>query len=925
MKTGLKFLEIRTLWIAFAWMLCSTLFAEQESLPSRHHNYDWAYQLKEEIQHIPSVTPQASEASSVVPSTNQVKQSSWPRGAPKNLLKPVKPPQSAKRKPSKAPPKPTPGRKPTQDGIGQLQHNQPTTVDVNINLGHEDTPKAATNTPAANVISTQTSRLERLYGGKFERKADRNLQQFGYQIFTQSNEAEFPSGPTPASYVLDSGDEILLTLSGTVDAFHKLTIDRDGVVSIPEFGTLPLAGVRYGDLHDTLLAFLEQHRRNFELKVSLGGRRSIQVNIIGRVKQPGRVEIPALSNPIIALSAAGGIQKDGSLRNIILTRTNADGSPSESVVDLYDFLRNPELAEKYVQLREDDTLYVPAIGPTVGIAGYVQEPGIYEINSDAFSIADALELSGGLTPFSFTPLARIERTIDGRGRKRSDIELTAKGLKEIMKDGELLMIEAVDDKRQSIVRIEGEVARPGDFEYTEGMTLSELIERADGLTIDAYLKQAFISRQIGEPTDVESIPGRGSQQQSRRVLVAQLDKALMKDAAHDFVLMPLDLVTIRPRDAAMVQPVVEIIGSVQRPGTYELTASMRVSELIAIAGNLTPDVYYDEAELIRRYFDSSARQLDVKRYRFNLQEALAPENLNSDDLNPILSNGDKLVIRSLQKAQVRVQISGRVRFPGEYIFPDGAKITDLITAAGGILDDADLRASIFTRQSTKQLQQTRLDHLIERTRRLAEAALERMVQTGRPKEGLAAKIAAIQTQDVLNRAMYKQAQGRIVVPFNTPDFPQTAYNLPLQSGDALTIPHRHSTVSVAGDVFRPVTFIVNDRVAVKDALEKAGGITEMADADLIYVIRANGEVERANSRGGFMRRKTYLYAGDVLLAPTAPMERTMFAKFSDYALLGRQLAEIAVITTNIDEETPVTLVSPYDAEASGVDSSVLVE
>ena len=923
MKTGLHFLEIRTLLIAAACMLSSVLFAKSESTPKPQHNYGWAYQLKEEIQYVPAVAPQANQASSIVPSTNQVKQSAWPRGVPKTLLKPIKPPKTTTRNTAKAAAKTKQHRSQPQTSNQQTTASQPTTVNVNINQGNEEKENIPGLASAAKAVAQKTSQLERLYGGKFDRKADRDLTQFGYQIFSHSNDAEFPTGPTPASYVLGSGDEIILTLSGAVDAFHKLTIDRDGVVSIPEFGTLPLAGTYYGDLHGTLLAFLNQHRHNFELQVSLGGRRSIQVNIIGRVEQPGRVEIPALSNPIIALSAAGGVQKDGSLRNIMLSRTTAEGT-TESVVDLYDFLRSPELAESYVQLRENDTLYVPVIGPTVGIAGYVQEPGIYEINSNSFSIADALELSGGLTPFSFTPLAHIERTVDGRGRKRSDIELTPEGLRETMKDGELLMIEAVDDKRQSIVRIEGEVARPGDFEYTEGMTLSELINRADGLTIDAYMKQAFISRQIGEPSDVETFPGRGSHQQSRRVLVAQLDKALMKDAEHDFVLMPLDLVTIRPRVAAMVQPDVEIIGSVQRAGTYELTASMRVSELIAIAGNLTPDVYYDEAELIRRYFDSSARQLDVKRYRFNLQQALAPENQNSDKLNPVLSNGDKLVIRSLQKAQIRVEISGRVRFPGEYIFPNGAQITDLITAAGGILNDADLRASIFTRESTKRLQQTRLDHLIERTRRLAESALERMVQTGRPKEGLAAKIAAVQTQDMLDRAMHKQAKGRIVVPFNTPNFPYTAYNLPLQPGDTLSIPRRHSTVSVSGDVFRPITFVVNDRIAIKEALKKAGGITEMADEDLIYVIRSNGEIERCKSRG-FLRKKTYLYAGDVLLAPTAPMERTLFAQFSDYALLGRQLAEIAVITTNITEETPITLVSPYDAEASGVDSSVLVD
>jgi hypothetical protein len=93
---------------------------------------------------------------------------------------------------------------------------------------------------------------------------------------------------------------------------------------------------------------------------------------------------------------------------------------------------------------------------------------------------------------------------------------------------------------------------------------------------------------------------------------------------------------------------------------------------------------------------------------------------------------------------------------------------------------------------------------------------------------------------------------------------------------------------------------------------------------LIYVIRSNGEIERSKSKR-FMRKKTYLYAGDVLLAPTRPMERTMMAKFSDIAVLTRQLAEIAVITTNGNKEFDVSLVSPFNSNTSGVDAAVLLK
>ncbi|CAA6690756.1 MULTISPECIES: SLBB domain-containing protein [unclassified Lentimonas] len=888
-------------------LLCSILHANESD------SYDWAYQLREEVQQVPDYTDSNAHKtiqSDVAPTLSQ---EAWPWGTPKNLLNPVEE-VSSRAKPST---RRTNNRLRTNRGSSNSAPS-PSSITVNINNDGEE------QVPESIALADSRSRLEELYSGDFSREASRELEQFGYDVFEPDAVDAFSTGPTPASYIIGAGDTILVTLSGTVDAFHQLTVDQDGLLSIPEFGTVQVAGISYGTLNQHLLSFLQQRRHGFELTVSIGNRRAIQVNIVGRVANPGRIQVPALSNLLVALSAAGGVNKDGTLRNIVLTRPSSQGD-TQIVIDLYDYLRNPGNEKHFPQLQEQDTLYVPAIGSTVGIAGYVQAPGIYEIKQSSFSIGDALQIAGGLTPFSFTPLAQIERTIDGRGRKRCDIELNETGLAAQMLNGELLMIEAVDDQRQSIVRIEGEVARPGDYEYTPGMTISELIERADGLTVDAYIKQAFISRQVGEHSAIEEVPGRSVHHQSKRVLVAQLDKALMRAPEHDLQLMPLDLITIRSRDTAMTQPVVEIIGSVQRPGKYELTASMRVSDLIAIAGNLTPEVYYDEAELIRRHFDAHELKLDVKRYRFNLQEALHPAHHYDNTFNPVLSNGDQLVIRSLQKAQVRVKIGGRVRFPGEYIFPDGAQITDLIKAAGGILDDADLRASVFSRESTRRLQQSRLDNLVERTRRLAETSLQRMVQTGQSKEGLAAKIALEQTEDMLARLDAKSTNGRIVIPFNEPDFPASPYNLPLQTGDTLLIPRSHPTVSVSGDVFRPVTFIVVDGITVQDALEKAGGLTEMADEDLIYVIRANGEIERSKKSRGFIKKKTVLYAGDVLLAPTQPMKRTLGAQFSDIMMLTRQLAEIAVITTNGNKDFDVSLVSPFTPNTPGVDAAILLE
>ncbi|MEX0326953.1 MAG: SLBB domain-containing protein [Puniceicoccaceae bacterium] len=901
----------------FSLLLLGLLAAGcQTSSPETGTNkdpYSWAGRIQEEVQPVPASRPTSGDPISASSDSGYMN-GAWPWGTPRNLMQPIE--EEKRGQPSDFG-KQERGQKQVRGQARDFGGTGP--VIVNVNAEKSEVALQAEGEP---VATNSRSRLEELYEGQFDRKASRDLEQFGYDFFDTNDSSSASTGPVPGEYRIGPGDEIILTLSGGVEAYHSLTVDRDGLLAIPEFGPVSIAGETFAGLHDRLLSFLNQRRHGFDLTVTLGRLRTIRVNVIGRVRSPGPVEISALGTPMSALMAAGGPNKDGSLRQIILRR-NSEAEETEVLVDLYDFLRGFVDSVGMPVLRDGDTLVVPAIGLTVGVAGYVQQPGIYETKTESITVGEAIDLAGGLTPFSFTPLAHLERTVDGRGRQRIDVELTAEGLEQPMGNGELLLVEAVDDARQPVVRIEGEVARPGDYEHRSGMRLSELVKRADGLTVDAYLPQVFISRQLGDPAAIQGLPDRTGHLQSRRVLVADLAKALQGNADHDLILMPLDLVTVRSQFKAQIRATVEIIGAVQNPGLYEMTAGMRISDLIAIAGNPTVDVFYDEAELIRRVLDEESRQLDVRRYRFNLAAALNPANANSHSANPVLSNGDQLVIRALQKSQVRVSIGGRVRFPGEYVFPAGAKITDLIAAAGGLLPDADLRAAAFTRVATRQLQQQRLDHLTERTRRLSEEAFERMVQTGRSNEGLAGRISLDNTQETLGRIRRVEADGRIIIPFDSADFPESNYNLFLENGDRLTIPRYHATVSVAGHVFRPVTLVAGEAITVETALEQAGGLTELADKDLLYVVRANGQVDSVAQKPARLNRKTELLAGDVLLVPSQPIERTFGAQLADALILARQIAEVALVGSQIGKDVDMTLVSPFQQEVRVTDTAIL--
>jgi protein involved in polysaccharide export with SLBB domain/sugar phosphate isomerase/epimerase len=413
------------------------------------------------------------------------------------------------------------------------------------------------------------------------------------------------------------------------------------------------------------------------------------------------------------------------------------------------------------------------------------------------------------------------------------------GLATVMGDGELLLVEAVDNQLQPVVRLSGEVVRPGTFQFREGMRLSDLLGQADGLTVDAYLPQAFVSRQIGAPGCIELLGQQSCVGSTRRVLVVDLHRALAGDGEHDLELRPLDHVEIRARAVSTVRPTVEVIGPVQQPGRYELTAGLRVSDLVALAGNLRPEAYQDEAELIRRVYDEATRRMELKRFRFDLGRALR----EGDEHDPVLQNEDRLVVRRLGNGEVTVTIDGQVPFPGTYVFPLGAQLTDLLSAAGGVLESGDLRATVFTRESVRRLQQSRLEHLRETTQRQYEGALETMVQTGQPNEGLAAKLALNQTRDLLQRMSTTQASGRVVVPFLRDDFPTSRFNLSLEDGDRLVIPRRQETVAVIGHVFNPSTFVAEDGLTVGEVLARSGGLTEFGDEERTYVIRADGNVE----------------------------------------------------------------------------------
>jgi protein involved in polysaccharide export with SLBB domain len=365
---------------------------------------------------------------------------------------------------------------------------------------------------------------------------------------------------------------------------------------------------------------------------------------------------------------------------------------------------------------------------------------------------------------------------------------------------------------------------------------------------------------------------------------------------------------------------VEILGAVRQPGVYELTRDLRASDLLALAGGSRANAYLENAELLRRVSADSAAEMAVRRYRVDLGRALSDRGGKRD---PSLRDGDQLVVRTLEDRRIRAHVSGEVRFPGLYVFPPDARITDLLAAAGGLRPQADLRAASFVRESVRSLQRERFRHLVERSQQLHELAFADLIQSGHGGEAAAGKASLQQNADGLRRMERQELNGRVVIPFLEDDFPSSPFNLVLENNDRLTIPKIQETVSVVGHVFTPTTQVCVPGLTVEDALERSGGLTELGDPDQIYVVRASGEVQSLAQSLGLDLSESLL-PGDVVLVPRAPREQSVESEIFTALSLLRNAAEISALAAS----TPtggLTSVSSVPSHEDGLDLNRLLE
>ena len=716
------------------------------------------------------------------------------------------------------------------------------------------------------------------------------LKRFGVEVFRNGTgnldklPMDLPAGP---DYLLGTGDGVSINIRGSVPRIITKTVDREGRLSLPEAGTVVVAGQTVTQAQELIQKSLSTQFRDVKVDVSLTRLRTVRIYVVGDVERPGAYDISALSTPLNALYMAGGPTARGSLRSVRLYH----GDHLVRDVDLYDLLLHG-VRSGVDRLEPGDTILVPPIGPEVTLAGMVRRPAIYELTTEK-DLADVIKLAGGVLVSASLSQINVERIEAHERRLMLKVDLPpatdAEGLNKALsgfrvQDGDYVTISPILPYSDQTIYLNGHVFRPGKYPYHPGMQIAELIRSYQDL--------------LPEPSDRAEIIRLVPPDYHPEAIEFKLSEVLSGDDPID--LQPFDTVRILGRYQAD-PPNVFVFGQVLRPGKYPLAQGMTAAGLVRMAGGVKRSALTQEAD-IASYVVRDGSSIVTKHSTVEIGKALAGESGSDVVLKP----NDVLTVHRLtgwDDIGASVTINGQVLYPGTFGIEDGERLSALLKRAGGFRDNAYPEGAVLERRQVRELAEKSRTQLIARIE--AAGATGNVSSSASGQEQAALLQARTQQQQQLLTVLRNQpATGRLVIKIsdNIKNWQNTASDIEVRAGDVITIPKKPSFVLVNGQVYNAaaLTFVPGKNAGWY--LDQAGGPTEMANKKEIYIIRASGMVVGRGRGGSWWSgnlRSTTMHPGDTVVVPEKIIGGShVWKNILDTAQLSTSLAIAAKVATS---------------------------
>jgi protein involved in polysaccharide export with SLBB domain len=694
---------------------------------------------------------------------------------------------------------------------------------------------------------------------------------FGSELFRNANLTFEPNlrMATPRSYVIGPDDELLIDLTGDNEANYNLKVSPDGTIRLQYVGIVSVAGLSIEQATSKIRAVMSKtypglRTGRTSVAINLGNIRGIKIILTGEVVKPGTYTLPSLATVFNALYASGGPSENGSFRKIQVIRNNR----VVSTIDAYDFLING-IQKGNIRLQDQDVIHIPVYETRVEVVGEVKRSALFEVLRGE-NIQNVLDFAGGFGMQAYTAKIKVLQNTE-KERRITDVAASEFSTYR-PKNGDKYLIESILDRFENRVEINGAVFRPGQYELESGLTLRGLINKADGLTEDAFLNRGYINRL--NPDNTLSLI---SFDVARIIAGTDLDVPLRRE----------DKVTISSLFDLRDEYKVTVQGEVRDSGTFKYAENMTLEALIQMAGGFREGATPNRIEISRRVKNSdvtsaSARTAEV--FTVNVDQ-----NLRIQGEPFLLKPFDVVSIRSSEGYQVQkqVKLEGEVLYPGTYtIMHKNERISDLIKRAGGLTPTAYAEGASLKRPGAEHVNPSDKNAINNREeedkkflnlKRAQETGVKDTVNADVEQRLIQSDLVGIQLAEILKKPLSRQ-------------------DLIVEDGDVIRVPKQLQTVKVTGEVLNPNNIVYTSGKGFKQYVNGAGGFTASALKKGAYIKYANGSVESARKFLFFNNYPQVKPGAEILVPKRAALERLTAQSWIG---IGTALASMAAIIVSL--------------------------
>ena len=616
------------------------------------------------------------------------------------------------------------------------------------------------STESAELIESPTIQLPTVT------EKSRQSRIYGASLFDRSKVSFEPgqSIPTPRNYIVGANDVLHVDVYGMSEATYDLTVSSEGSIRIPNVGMAQVSGLTIEAAENVIKKKLSVIYNSINsgrttVAVSVNRIRSIKVYIMGEVHNPGSYTLSSVSSVINAMNACGGPSENGSMRSIKLLRNGKEIAN----VDLYDFLMKGVMPSD-MTLQDQDVIHVPPYENRVTVNGAVKRDGIYELKNGE-TLQNLLDYCGGFTEDAYTERISVTRNMNG---EKSVADVT----KDIFKmfnpaSGDIYQVDRILEKYTNRVQIIGSVFRPGIYALEENMSLRDLVNKANGLTEDAFMESATVLR-LQEDLTPE--------------IVSFNVKDLM-EGKFNLLLQKEDVVTIGGKNDFEPEKKVAIYGAVLSPGSFPFYENITLRDIVFLARGFEDSADLERIEVVRRIKDADVlKNNDKKTEVFTLS---LNRELSGPDADFKLQPKDLITVRKKEgyESLGTVQVLGEVQRPGTYaVTRKTERISDLIARSNGLSQYAYAEGAFLIRSSKRTEAERRRD--LKLLAMLKDADNVSSIEEIRKEIESRQDLVGIRLEEIIKN-------------------PGSETDLYLEAGDIIFVPKTLQTITLAGAVQGP--------------------------------------------------------------------------------------------------------------------------